>query len=161
MNLNVTIEKFARPSQKSHRVFRREITAQLLKIVSSFLPEYLSRCFDDTRTASDILNEISRSINDNFKSLWIFTDEKSVAVGFAFAEVMYSEVGGKVANIHHLFISGKSRKLIHEFDFKVGEWGKSLGATEVGCYTRRNAKAFLRRVKNGWEFDCYVLKRKI
>jgi len=74
---------------------------------------------------------------------------------------MSTDVGEKTVVVHHLFIDSDDKNLIHEFDFKVGEWGRSLGATEVGFYTRRNPEAFIRRVKNGWEFDCYVLKRKI
>jgi len=161
MNSILTIENFTRPVSKSNRILRQGISAWLLKIISSFLPAYLARSHETERTEGDILGVIASGVGDEFKSLWTFTDEKSICIGFAFAEVMTTDLGKKIVNVHHLFISSDDKTILHEFDFKVGEWGKRFGATEVGFYTRRNPEAFLRRVKNGWEFDCYVLRRKI
>lgn len=151
----------APPQRNRPVVTHRDITPYNLKTISQFLPDYLSRSLEFNRSSDDVINEISSGMNDEFKSLWIIFNKKSERCGFGFCQVMFSEYGNKIVNIHHLFISDNDRELIHEFDHKVGEWGKKLGATEVGFYTRRNPSAFLRRIKNGWDFDSYILKRKI
>ena len=161
MNLEAPAPKFTRSPQKRAAITPSPISSQSLSAVEICLPDYLIKSGETERTIEGILEEIASAYADNFKTLWLFFDSRGDIFGFAFAEIMYSELGHKVVNIHHLYICGYDRGAIHEFDHKVGDWGREHGALEVGFYTRRDPVAFLRRIKNGWEFDSYVLKRKI
>lgn len=114
-----------------------------------YLTEYRKRALEDLSE-----EEIWASMTPNeTRSVWRVGD------GFGVAEIREDEKGTKGVLVNHLYI--KSNGDIREFDQKIGEWGKTLGAKWVGFYTRRNPAAFLRKLGNGWELDSYVLTRAI
>ena len=145
---------------KSDSVLRQNITDFPYDFFFPLVSEYLVRSFGKDENPKEIIDDIYISSVDDSKSFWVFYDNAE-AIGFGFADIRYSEKGHKTCVINHLFINGKNNKLIHEFDYKVEKWAKKRGCEEMGFFTRRNPVAFLKKLKNGWEFDCYVLTRKI
>lgn len=121
----------------------RSVSLERLKEV---FPDYQRRAGEDQAEES-FLKDVDKGV------LWKLGD------GFAVTSIKQDEQGAPGIFVDHIYIRRNGD--IKEFDRKLTTYGKSLGLKWVGCYTRRDPAALLRKVKNGWKLDSYVLRRPI
>jgi hypothetical protein len=89
--------------------------------------------------------------------LWLFKQDGDL-IGYLFAEIVPTEYETNAVLIHQSYSKGNADW--QEMDSILYEWGKPYGVTELFFFTRRNPKAFARRLNTNWELDSYLLRRR-
>lgn len=128
--------------------------------MENLIAEFLKKSHDHERTVESVKKQIRDLQDQGNGNIWLVLDGDKT-LGYYFAEILPTEYESKVCLVHQLYLMSSKKSTLQKIDSHLESWAKKQGASELAFFTRRNPKAFLRSLKNGWQVDSVVLKRKI